>query len=154
METRSEVRIEDRQVPAEPCVYIAAKRAVADLPAFFGEAFGKLYGYACSKTQPGAAFGRYYTWDTELIQLDAGVVTSDELEPQGEIQAGTYGGHRALYALHVGPYSDVGPVYELMREEMKRLGVGPAGPPYEVFLNSPAEVPESELKTEVYWPVA
>lgn len=154
METKTAVRIEDRQVPAQPCVYIAAKRPVSELPAFFGEAFGKLYGYACSKTQPGAAFARYHNWDKEIIDFEAGVVTKDMLEPQAEIQTGIYGGHRALYALHVGPYANVGPVYEAIQEEMKRLGVHPAGPPYEVYLNSPDEVPESELKTEVYWPIA
>lgn len=36
---------------------------------------------------------------------------------------------------------------------MKDHELQPGGAPYEVYLNSPDEVPESELKTEVFWPI-
>lgn len=55
---------------------------------------------------------------------------------------------------HVGPYREVGKAYTAMQKWMTDNGRRPAGMAREIYLNDPGEVPESELLTEVDWPVA
>lgn len=153
MKTETPIAIEERWIPAEPCVIVRAKKTMAEIGPFFRETFPKLFGYAAARTQPKAAFGRYYDWSGELIEFDAGVVTRDALPGLEDIKAGQYGGHKALFSLHVGPYAQVEKVYAALQTHMKEHELQSAGAPYEVYLNSPDEVPESELKTEVYWPI-
>jgi effector-binding domain-containing protein len=153
MQTKAKVKIETKWVPAEPCVLMRAKRRKEELPAFFAAAYGKLYRYAGGKTRPKACFGRYYDWSKELVDCDAGVVTSDRIPGEGDIEAGQYGGHDALYALTVGPYTLLEEVYGEMQAYLREHSLETAGAPYEVYLNSPEDVPESALRTEVYWPI-
>lgn len=56
--------------------------------------------------------------------------------------------------MHVGPYREVGGAYTALQKWMTDNGRRPAGMPREVYLNDPDEVQESELATEVDWPVA
>ena len=153
METATKIDIERKWIATQPCIQVHAKKKMDEMPAFFRETFPKLYGYASARTKPGAAFGRYYDWSKELIDFDAGIVVNTAIPGEGDIQAGKFGGHEALFARHEGPYGKVEAVYAAMQECMKKHELQAAGAPYEVYLNSPDEVTESELKTEVYWPV-
>lgn len=61
---------------------------------------------------------------------------------------------RALKGIHMGAYSGLGQTYEAMAAHMKSAGLDAGGPMFETYLNSPGEVPEPELVTEVYMPLA
>lgn len=63
-------------------------------------------------------------------------------------------GGRVATTTHVGPYRAVGQAYTALQKWMTDNGCRPAGPPREIYLNDPAVVPESELLTEVDWPIA
>jgi effector-binding domain-containing protein len=153
METTVQIPIERRWVEMEPCIFIHAKKTMAQMPDFFREAFGKMYAYAGQRTVPGLAFGRYNDWSTDLVDFDAGVVVRQAIPAEGEIQSGRFGGAECLVATHLGPYSKMESVYDAMKAYMKEHELQPDGPPSEVYHNSPDEVPENELKTEVFWPV-
>lgn len=153
MKTEVKIPIERTWVSLEPCVIIHAKKTMAEMPEFFREAFGRLYAYASSKAAPKQAFARYYDWSTDPIDFDAGVVIQKAIEGKDDIQPGRYGGHEALMALHVGPYGQIETVYNAIQAYLKEHELESGDAPYEVYLNSPDEVPESELKTEVYWPL-
>jgi effector-binding domain-containing protein len=62
-------------------------------------------------------------------------------------------GMQALCALHKGPYPLVGEAYERITAYAAAHGMKLCGPPRELYLNDPAEVPESELLTEVQFPL-
>lgn len=141
------------EVPAKPCLTIKAKMSMADMPAFLQKSYGKLYGYAGSRTTPQECFARYPSWTEKECEVEAGVVTRDPLPSQGELVASQFGGHKALHVLHKGPYAAVGPAYEALQEEIKTKELKTAGAPYEVYLNDPHTVPESKLLTDIYWPV-
>ena len=153
METLIQIPIERRWVAMEPCIFMRTKKTMAEMPDFFRESFGKMYAYAGQKTVPGLAFGRYYDCSTEQIDFDAGVIVRQAIPSEGEIQAGHFGGNECLVAEHIGPYAKVETVYDAMKAFMKEHKLQPGGPPCEVYHNSPDEVPENELKTEVFWPV-
>ncbi len=62
--------------------------------------------------------------------------------------------HRVLCAIHKGPYTEVGPVIHTLAEYAINNGYDIIGPITEVYLNDPLNVAESELLTEVQFPVA
>ena len=64
-------------------------------------------------------------------------------------------GHCAV--LHYkGPYTAIKVAYDyLYGDWLPKSGQEPADtPPYELYLNSPADTPESELLTDIYLPLA
>lgn len=144
--------IEVRHVSARPCVYIAGKATVTEMPRFIGDCYQKLFPYAMSRTEVEDCFARFPAMNGEVFDIEVGVVTKAPLPDHEEIRHGRIGGHQALYALYKGPYAGVGPVYEAMQAKMKDLEIQPAGAPYEIYLNDPAKVPPDELETELYWP--
>ncbi len=56
--------------------------------------------------------------------------------------------------IHIGPYDEVGTVYEILPGEINKMGYIMAGPPFEEYLNDPDEVPPEELQTKICFPVA
>jgi hypothetical protein len=60
---------------------------------------------------------------------------------------------RALQALHVGPYDQVGTVYQRLMSEATARGLTCNGPGHEIYLNDPRRVPPNRIKTLVRMPV-
>jgi len=55
--------------------------------------------------------------------------------------------------MYKGPYAEMAPAYDAMNKWIAEKGLEAAGIAYEVYYNSPAEVPESELLTKIMLPV-
>lgn len=153
MQSVATPKIEIVDVPARPCVTISAKLTMEKMPAFLQGAYGKLYGYAGAKTMPQECFARYRSWSDEACEVEAGVVTKDALEAEGEIATSQIGGHRALHILHKGPYAELAAPYEAIQNEIKKKELKAMGAPYEIYYNDPRDVPEADLLTGVYWPI-
>lgn len=60
----------------------------------------------------------------------------------------------ALKATHVGPYGRLGEVHRQMAAYLAAAGIERAGAPWESYVNGAADVPDTALITEVYYPVA
>jgi hypothetical protein len=60
---------------------------------------------------------------------------------------------RCLQTLHVGPYGEVGPVYERLNAYAAANGLQVSGPPHEVYVNDPRRVAPEKVKTVVRLPV-
>jgi AraC family transcriptional regulator len=61
--------------------------------------------------------------------------------------------HHVVSTIHKGTYKQTEQVYLTLMEYAVENGYIIAGPVTEVYINSPMEVPESELLTEVRFPV-
>jgi effector-binding domain-containing protein len=72
----------------------------------------------------------------------------------GEVEPGTIGGGAAAHAVHVGPYDTIGRTWEALDAWLRAEGRTPSGPFWECYIDDPEEVDASELKTELYVPVA
>jgi len=57
-------------------------------------------------------------------------------------------------AAHLGAYANLGETYAAIVKWIEDNGYRIINIPYEKYLNSPHEVPEEELVTEIYFPVA
>ncbi|BDZ67653.1 AraC family transcriptional regulator [Methanobacterium ferruginis] len=105
----------------------------------------------------GRVYGTYFNSpeDTaeENLQYEIGFSFSGDTEPEGKIGIKEIPEHTVLAAIHKGPYTEVGPVIHGVVDYAVKNGYDIVGPVTEVYLNSPMEVPESELLTDVQFPV-
>ncbi|HZL64539.1 MAG TPA: GyrI-like domain-containing protein [Thermoleophilia bacterium] len=123
-----------------------------------GAAFGEIMacGQAAGVTYAGPPFVQYperFDEGTEgeivVCMPVAPGATGAERVALEEIPA-----TRVASTMHVGPYHDISPAYEALMAAMTAEGLGPGGPPREIYLNDPGTVPEHALLTEIDWPVA
>lgn len=148
--------IQMKEIPGQLALTVHRRASMASVGQVMGEAFGAVMAQAeaggahfagppfclypgemgeefdlvlCMPVMPGATAGP----GVDLEEVPGGTVAS---------------------LMHVGPYSGVGAAYGRLQEWMAANGKHPVGPPREVYLNDPSQVPESDLLTEIDWPVA
>jgi AraC family transcriptional regulator len=91
------------------------------------------------------------------LRSDAAVVVSDEAKLPGELGEQRVPGGRYACTTHIGPYEQLGDVWgRFMGEWLPRSGerLNSDGVTYEIYRNTPAEVPKEKLETELYIPLA
>lgn len=126
--------------------------------ATLGQRLGPLAG---ELMQRGAAMMAMYHDDPETVpaaqlRSDAGVVIPDGIAvPEGLVEQHLAAGQYAC-TLHIGPYEHIGDTWARLLGEWlpasgHRLGDGPS---YERYLNNPSNAAPSELRTEIYVPLA
>jgi effector-binding domain-containing protein len=71
----------------------------------------------------------------------------------GEVYGTELAAGPAAVTLHRGPYAEIGPAYHTVSGWVQDHGHELAGGPREVYLNTPGEVAEADLQTEVQWPI-
>ena len=105
----------------------------------------------------GRVYGTYFNSPEDVAEEDLryeiGFSFAGDAMPEGKIGIKEIPEHTVLSAIHQGPYTEVGPVIHAVVDYAVENGYDIVGPVTEVYLNDPAEVPESELLTEVQFPV-
>lgn len=148
-----------KQVQPQTVLCITAPVDMRAVGPVFGAALGELYGFAQSQGAAitGPPFAVYKDFDEEAatatIQVCVPVAERPAAEPTGRIAFEEVPGGPVAWTLHRGPYDQVRAAYTALYGWMEERGHAPAGPPRETYLNDPGEVPESDLLTEVAWPV-
>ena len=90
------------------------------------------------------------------LSSDAGVVVSDGVKlPEGLAEQRLPAGRYAR-TLHVGPYEELGDAWarfmgQWLPSSGERMG---SSNTFEIYLNTPQDVPKKELRTELYLPLA
>ena len=106
----------------------------------------------------GPPFAVYYSSQEDMargeMQFDVGIPFIGEAQNEGKIQIKTFPAHEVLSAIHKGPYSEIASVYAALMEYAAQNDYEVTGAPMELYLNNPMEVAESDLLTEVRFPVA
>ncbi|MDY6795060.1 MAG: GyrI-like domain-containing protein [Actinomycetota bacterium] len=93
-------------------------------------------------------------FDSQNIDMEVVVPTAGLLESNGEIEARELPGGMVAFVMHKGPYKDIEPAYEAIADFVKKNGYRYSGPPREIYFNDPNEVPQSELLTEIQFPIS
>jgi effector-binding domain-containing protein len=87
--------------------------------------------------------------------MDVGVPVGAAPAGEADVEGGTLPGGPALFAVHAGPYEQLGETYAAMERWMEEHGFKPNGGPWESYVTDPAEHPDpADWRTEVYWPIA
>ncbi len=152
----------DITIKEMPALHVVTVRHVGPYNRI-SEAFsrlGQLAGAAGLMGPGGAMLAVYHddpetTPDAELRADAALVVPADAKVPDGAGELWLPAGRYAT-TTHVGPYEQLGDAWaRLMGEWLPRSGHRLAdGVSYEIYRNTPADVPKSELRTELYAPLA
>jgi AraC family transcriptional regulator len=129
-----------------------------DISKAMGEAFGEVFGFMQKNgiAPTGGALSVYYTYNPEKVDFRAGFFISaeDAGKAEGEIKSDETPATKVLHFVHKGPYSGLTPAYENMMAHMQKEGLTMSTPTWEVYLNGPDTVPESEFLTEIYCALA
>lgn len=135
---------------------IRMTRPVAQIGAAMAEAFPKIYhAVVAAGVEPtGMPLARYFDFDEAATTFECAIPVPGPFTPANEVQPSTVGGGEAAFTVHVGPYDTIGQTWEALVAWVAAEGRRPAGPTWEIYVDDPQETPETELRTELYVPVA
>ena len=136
-------------------ISMRTRAAVSNLPQKFAQTYGTIMQYLgeIGEKTEGPAFGAYYNMDMEDLDVEIGFFVPKQIAGKGEILSNTIPAGKQVSYLFKGPYQETEPVYEAMIAWIGENGYVPTGVSYELYYNSPAEVPENELLTKIVFPV-
>jgi len=148
-------QIELREQTYQPTLSIRVRTRVEDLPKLIGESYHKIAAYIdeIGEKMAGAPFTAYYNLDMQDLDVEMGFPVVRPLPGNGPIIPGAIPEGPMVSCIHKGPYSSMEPMYQAMTQWIEEHHYEPVGTVYEVYFNSPGEVPESELLTRVDMPV-
>ncbi len=143
-----------------PIVYLRRRADVDDVAATLAEALPAVFGFVMAQgwAMAGPPLVRYVDHSPAFVTLEAGLpLVEPAPTPVGhdEIEAGVLPAGPALTTVHTGPYEGLGEAHAALDRWMVTNDLQPGGPPWEVYLTDPGEVPDpADWKTQLYWPVA
>jgi len=139
------------ETTSQPVLSIRKTTPVNQLPQELGQAYHSIITYLeeLGQQPADAPFACYYNMDMENLDVEMGFPVISALPGRGEIQASEIPAGKKATALYAGPYQEMGPTYEALTQWIKDAGQEPTGVVYELYYNSPLEVPESELLTKI-----
>ncbi len=147
--------VEIKKVPDYQVAFILGKGSFEKIPETLGKVVGWLMTKKVEIQMP--IYGIYYNspLDTpeEELSWEVGAAFRGELEGADDIQIKKVPEHEAVSTIFKGPYSEAHTVYADLFQHALKNGYQIAGPPMESYLNDPNLVGESELLTEVQFPV-
>jgi len=133
-------------------------------PAAVSEAIGAAYFEILSfidrhgLQEAGAPMSISRSFSGGKLLFDAAIpvrgVDDDTPRNEGSVRIGqTYSGP-VIRVKHVGPYRDLGTTHRKIVAYLAALGIVRAGPAWESYVSDPRRVPEAELLTYIYYPIA
>lgn len=149
------MKIEEKKMDEKQVAYISFKGPYDEVPVLMGEIVG--FVMAKSLQIMGPPFGIYYNSPQEVLVeelvYEVGIPFAGEAQEEGRIKIKIMPAQLVLSAIHKGPYNEVGTVIGALGEHAYKNGYEIVGAPMEIYLSDPNEVAESELLTEVCFPV-
>ena len=154
-----------RDLAPQPTVCVRVSEPTSRL----GELFGELLPLIAERIADlggeagGPPYGRYHAYTDEHVDVEIGIpvvapvgnLPQAEGAPRGELAAGELPGGRAAVVLHGGAYHRLRATYQRLERWLTEHGHAPGAGPWESYIDDPSEVDsESELRTEVVWPLA
>ncbi len=133
---------------------IRKRTGVAQLPMLIGESYGAIAQYLSDmgELMSDVPFVAYYNMDMHDLDVDIGFPVSSAFPGKGDIKHNVIPEGKFVFALHLGSYTELEPLYAEMAAWITNNGLTPSGPAYEFYYNGP-EFPESQYLTKVVMPV-
>ncbi len=143
------------ELPLEYTAHVRVRTPVDKLPELIGRSYGQImaliqqWGLKVS----GPLYTAYFNLDKEDLDVEIGFPVDTSFDRQGEIRPGEIAAGTYATCFHKGLYSEMEPTYKQLTDWIEEQGAVPTGIAYEFYLNSPDEVPESELLTKILLPI-
>jgi AraC family transcriptional regulator len=149
------MKIEEKNIPEMQVAFIFYRGTYEKIPELLGELVGWLMAKGVEIKMP--IYGTYYNNPLEVapedLEWEVGAVFIGEAEGEGNIMIKTIPEHQVLSTIFKGPYGEAASVYSPIFEYAADNNYQIVGPVTESYLNIPDDVAESELLTEVMFPV-
>lgn len=155
--THQGLHVEVRQYPDQDYLGTEFDAPLAAVGESVAAAYGRIFAHlARERAQPGGPpFLIAGPPAGDGMHILVGVPTVSAVNGSGDLRSGRLAGGRAAVIEHHGPYDQLAPVYEDLRAWVASRGHVATGPPREVYLNGPADVPgPADYLTELVWPIA
>ena len=153
-------KIEAKMADEMRAACIFHRGAVAAIGDDMGRLLGEVIEWVMKRglQMAGPPFAAYYSSPEDMargeMQFDVGIPFIGAAQGEGKIQIKTFPAQEVLSAIHKGPYNQIAPVYAALMEHAAQNDYEVTGAPMELYLTNPMEVAESDLLTEVRFPVA
>ena len=121
----------------------------------FAELLPEVSAYLATKgVEPaGPPLGRFFAYTKDHVDMEAGFPVAAPAEGEGRVRPSELPGGRVAAIWHVGPYTTIPKAYEAITAWMKEQGLESGGASWEVYWTGPADVDNSQWRTEIVWPV-
>lgn len=152
----NEKMVEEKQVAYIPVKGVRNKTNVYD---YGMELIGELTRWAMSKDLQiaGTPYTIYYNNPMEVppekLVLEVGMPIVGEAQSEGKVKIKNIPAQMVLSTMFVGPYDNLGEIHMALGEYAEKNGYEIMGAPMDIYFNCPTDVSESELLTEVHFPV-
>ena len=153
-------KIEEKMADEMRAACIFHKGAVAAVADDMGQILSEVIEWVMKRglQMAGPPFAVYYSSQEDMargeMQFDVGIPFIGDAQGEGKIQIKTFPAQEVLSAIHKGPYNQIAPVYAALMEYAAQNDYEVTGAPMELYLTNPMEVAESDVSTEVRFPIA
>jgi AraC-like DNA-binding protein/effector-binding domain-containing protein len=145
-----------RQVPAQPVVFIRSRIARSAIAATIGASLGRIVPYILGHggQMAGQPYARYPEFGPGMLTIEVGMPVVAAIAGEGDIEAASLPAGKVAVALHGGAYERLPETFAALETWMAEQKLVSTGAPWEVYVNDPADLPDSaDWRTEIYWPV-
>jgi effector-binding domain-containing protein len=154
---------EIRDLTPRPTAAVRLGAPTSELPSMFDEHLPNIsHRLADMGLQPaGPPYARYHAYDPERVEVEIGIPVDlpvpnvrplDEAAP-GELGSSQLPGGQVAITVHRGAYDGLRQTYEGLRDWIHDQGREDGPAPWESYVDDPSEVADTELRTEVCWPL-
>jgi DNA-binding transcriptional MerR regulator len=153
----SPIPVEHRTVPATPALAIAEQVTMADLEAWWADAFDELHATAHAAGATAGIGGGLYPgelFEVEVAHVVAFLPVPTPIPTGPRARMIEVPAAELAVAVHHGPFADLDRTYAAVGTHVAERELGIDGPIREYYLVTAADTPdESQHRTEVCWPI-
>jgi effector-binding domain-containing protein len=142
-----------------PRLYVGIRRTVKrdGLGSACAEVLSRVAGWLASqgKQPAGGPIMVYHSINeaTGDFLVQPAYFVGPAITSEAEFTIGETAGGDALFAVHAGPYSSLGETWAQLFNYAARIRRAVTKSSWEVYLNTPGDAAEADLRTEIYVPI-
>ncbi len=149
------MEIAEKKIGKRQVACITYKGSYEEVPVLMGEIVGFIMAKGLQMMGPpfGVYFNSPHEVPVEELQYEVGMPFNGEAAEEGRVKIKTEPEQLVLSTVYKGPYSECGTAIGSLAEHAYKNGYEIIGPPMETYISDPNETPQSELLTEMCFPV-
>ena len=151
------MNIEVKEMQAKIALAVKRKATMENIAAVMDEGYGKILGYLNEIGQYPvcAPYACYMNCSPDFCEFDLemGFPVAAEVTVKDDLFMSKSFEGKAATVMYKGAYKDIEPAYVALMEYMAANSLESTGVYYDYYISNPADTPESELLTEVVFPI-
>ena len=148
--------IERKEIAPLPFLFVRRQAARSEVSQTLAECFGLVFSHCMKAGLAVAGFplARYPVVGSGLMTIEAGVPLVEPTAAPPGMQYAELPGGPTVFAVHGGPYDELGDTHAAIERWMQQQGLRASGPHWEWYVNDPAEHPDpKDWRTHIYYPL-